>query len=168
MFPWWNDFFLDFKNTINQRRIIPRFSGDCHEINEIATASWSKGQTARLSLKVPKATSARSGWKIKIIFDKDITRIKVYGGINEECDGKMCTFTNAVTKTLNKDENLRLGIKNSDETTKINIVGIEFNDEIICGSPINLAIATSTTTPTTSTTTTTTTTMPTPVTGKIF
>ena len=112
---------------------------------------------------MPKATSE---WKVKIIFDKDITRIKVYGGINEECDGKMCTFTNAVTKSLNKDENLRLGIKNSDETTKINIVGIEFNDEIICGSPINLAIATSTATPTTSTTTTTTT--PTPATGITF
>ena len=115
---------------------------------------------------MPKATSARSGWKIKIIFDKDITGIKVYGGINEECDGKMCTFTNAVTKSLNKDENLRLGIKNSDETTEINIVGIEFNDETICGSPINLAITTSTTTPTTSTTTTTTT--PPPATGMIF
>ena len=155
--------FLDFKNTINQRRIIARFSGDCHEINEVATASWSKSQTARLSITVPKATSE---WKIKIIFDKDITRIKVYGGINEECDGKMCTFTNAVTKSLNKDENLRLGIKNTDETTEINIVGIEFNDEIICGSPINLAIATSTTTPTTSATTTKTT--PTPATGIIF
>ena len=147
-------FFLDFKNTINQRRIIPRFSGDCHEMNEIVTASWSKGQNARLSIKVPKATSE---WKVKIIFDKDITRIKVYGGINEECDGKMCTFTNAVTKSLNKDENLRLGIKNSDETTKINIVGIEFNDEIICGSSINLATATTTTTPTTTTPTPTTT-----------
>ena len=112
---------------------------------------------------MPKATSE---WKVKIIFDKDITRIKVYGGINEECDGKMCTFTNPVTKSLNKDENLRLGIKNSDETTEINIVAIEFNDEVICRSPINLAIATSTTTPTTSTTTTTT--IPTPVTGIIF
>ena len=112
---------------------------------------------------MPKATSE---WKVKIIFDKDITRIKVYGGNNEECDGKLCTFTNAVTKSLNKDENLRLGIRNSDETTEINIVRVEFNDEIICGSPINLAIATSTTTPTTLTTTTTT--MPTPVTGKIF
>ena len=103
---------------------------------------------------MPKATSE---WKVKIIFDKDITRIKVYGGINEECDGKMCTFTNAVTKSLNKDENLRLGIKNSDETTKINIVGIEFNDEIICGSSINQATATTTTTPTTTTPTPTTT-----------
>ena len=132
---------------------------DCLEINEKATASWSKGQNARLSIKVPKATSE---WKIKIIFDKDITRIKVYGGINEECDGKMCTFTNAVTKSLNKDENLRLGIKNSDETTEINIVAIEFNDEVICGSPINLAIATSTTS------TTTTTMTPTPATGIIY
>ena len=114
---------------------------------------------------MPKATSE---WKIKIIFDKDITRIKVYGGITEECDGKKCTFTNAVTKSLNKDENLRLGIKNSDETTEINIVAIEFNDKVICGSPINLAIATSTTTTTPTTSTTTTTTTPTPATGITF
>ena len=113
---------------------------------------------------MPKATSE---WKIKIFFDENVTKIKVYGGKNEECDGKMCTFTNTITKSLNKDENISLGIRNKEaKTNEINIVGIQFNDEIICGSPINLAIATSTTTPTTSTTTTTT--MPTPVTGIIF
>ena len=137
---------------------------DCLEINEKTTASWSKGQTARLSIKVPKATS---GWKIKMIFDKDITnsKIKVYGGKNLECDGKMCTFTNATAKSLNKDENFSVGMRNSEaKNTEINIVGIQFNDEIICGSPINLATtATTTTTPTTTPTTTSTTT-----TGMIF
>ena len=101
----------------------------------MATASWSKGQVARLSIKVPKAASE---WKVKIIFDKNVTRIKVYGGINEECDGKVCTFTNAITKSLTKDEVFRLGIRNTEaKTTKINIVGIQFNDEIICGLAIN-------------------------------
>ena len=126
---------------------------DCLEINEKATASWSKGQTARLSIKVPKATP---DWKIKIIFDKNITKIKVYGGKNLECDGKMCTFTNATAKSLDKDENLSLGIRNSEaKNTEINIVGIQFNDETICGSSINLATATTATTPTTTPATTT-------------
>ena len=128
---------------------------DCLEINEKTTASWSKGSTARLSIKVPKATSE---WKIKIFFDENVTKIKVYGGKNEECDGKMCTFTNTITKSLNKDENISLGIRNKEaKTTEINIVGIQFNDEIICGSSINLATATTTTTPTTTTPTPTTT-----------
>ena len=127
----------------------------------MATASWSKGSTARLSIKVPKATSE---WKIKMIFDKNVTKIKVYGGKNEECDGKMCSFTNKITKYLNKDENLVIGIKNSEaKTTEINIVGIQFNEEIICGSSINLA--TSTTTPTTTTPATTT---PATTAGMIF
>ena len=70
----------------------------------------------------------------------------------------MCTFTNTITKSLNKDENIRLGIRNKEaKTNEINIVGIQFNDEIICGSSINLATATTTTTPTTTTPTPTTT-----------
>ena len=122
---------------------------DCLEINEKATASWSKSSTARLSIKVPTATSE---WKIKIFFDENITKIKVYGGKNEECAGKMCIFTNAITKSLDKDENISLGIKFKEaKTTEINIVGIQFNDEIICGSSINLATATPTTTPATTT-----------------
>ena len=117
---------------------------DCLEINEKATEKWSKGQTARLSIKVPKATSE---WKIKIIFDKNVTKIKVYGGKNLECDGKMCTFTNATAKSLNKDENLSVGMRNSEaKDTEINIVGLQLNEETICGS-INLA----TTTPKTAT-----------------
>ena len=117
---------------------------DCLEINEKATEKWSKGQTARLSIKVPKATSE---WKIKIIFDKNVTKIKVYGGKNLECDGKMCTFTNATAKSLNKDENLSVGMRNSEaKNTEINIVGLQLNDEIICGSSINLASAAPTTT----------------------
>ena len=105
---------------------------------------------------MPKATSE---WKIKINFDENITKIKVYGGKNEECAEKMCTFTNAITKFLNKDESLRLGIKNREaKTTEINIVGIQFNDEVICGSSINVATTTSTTATTTSTTTSATTT----------
>ena len=92
---------------------------------------------------MPKATSE---WKIKINFDENITKIKVYGGKNEDCAEKMCTFTNPITKFLNKDESLRLGIKNREaKTTEINIVGIQFNDEVICGSSINVATATSTT-----------------------
>ena len=127
---------------------------DCLEINEKATEKWSKGQTARLSIKVPKATSE---WKIKIIFDKNVTKIKVYGGKNLECDGKMCTFTNATAKSLNKDENLSVGMRNSEaKNTEINIVGLQLNDEIICGSSINLASATPTTaTPITTPATTT-------------
>ena len=98
---------------------------------------------------MPKATSE---WKIKIFFDENVTKIKVYGGKNEECDGKMCTFTNTITKSLNKDENISLGIRNKEaKTNEINIVGIQFNDEFICGSSINLATATTTTTPTTTT-----------------
>ena len=104
---------------------------------------------------MPKATSE---WKIQIFFDENVTKIKVYGGKNEECDGKMCTFTNTITKSLNKDENIRLGIRNKEaKTNEINIVGIQFNDEFICGSSINLATATTTTTPTTTTPTPTTT-----------
>ena len=81
---------------------------------------------------MPKATSE---WKIKIIFDKNVTKIKVYGGKNEECAGKVCTFINAVTKPLDKDENLGIGIRNKEaKNTEINIVGIQFNDETICGS----------------------------------
>ena len=136
---------------------------DCLEINEKTTASWSKGQTARLSIKVPKATS---GWKIKMIFDKDITnsKIKVYGGKNLECDGKMCTFTNATAKSLNKDENFSVGMRNSEaKNTEINIVGIQFNDETICGS-----IILATTTPTTATPITTPTTTSATTTGMIF
>ena len=118
------------------------------EINENAIASWSKGSTARLSIKVPKATSE---WKIKMIFDENVTKIKAYGGKNEECDKKMCTFTNGIEKSWNKDEELSLGIRNTEaETTEINIVGIQFNEEIICGSSINLA--TDTTIPTNTTT----------------
>ena len=106
---------------------------------------------------MPKATSE---WKIKIIFDKNVTKIKVYGGKNEECAGKVCTFINAVTKPLDKDENLGIGIRNKEaKNTEINIVGIQFNDETICGS-INLA----TTTPTTATPIST----PATATGMIF
>ena len=137
------------------RNINTCFFSDCLEINEKANASWSKGSTARLSIKVPKATSE---WKIKIFFDKNVTKIKVYGGKNEECHGKMCTFTNTITKSLNKNENLSFGIRNNDaKFDEINIVGMQFNDEIICGSSINLATATTTTTPTTTTPTPTTT-----------
>ena len=115
--------------------LIPAFFPDCLEINEKATAFWSKGSVARIPIKVPKATSE---WKIKIIFDENITKIKVFGGKNEECDGKMCTFTNRLTKSLEKDEILSLGIRNKEaKTTEINIVGIQFNDETICGSWIN-------------------------------
>ena len=72
---------------------------------------------------MPKATSE---WKIKIFFDENVTKIKVYGGKNEECDGKMCTFTNTITKSLNKDENISLGIRNKEaKTNEINIVGIQ-------------------------------------------
>ena len=61
----------------------------------------------------------------------------------------MCTFTNRITKSLNKDEILSLGIRNKEaKTTEINIVGIQFNDEIICMSSVNLATATTTTTTT--------------------
>ena len=112
---------------------------------------------------MPKATSE---WKIKIIFDENITKINVFGGKNEECAGKMCTFTNAITKSLDKDENISLGIKNKEaKTTEINIVGIQFNDEIICGSSINLATVTTTTTTTPTTTTPTPTTTPATTTG---
>mgnify|MGYP001198163745 CR=1 FL=1 len=105
------------------------------------------------------------GTSFSLIVYQNITKIKVYGGRNEECDGKMCTFTNRLTKSWDKDEILSLGIRNKEaKTTEINIVGIQFNDEIICGSPINLATtATNTTTPTTTPTTTSTTT-----TGMIF
>ena len=82
---------------------------------------------------------------MKIIFDENVTKIKVYGGKNEECDGKVCTFTNRQTKSLEKDEIISLGIRNSEaKNTEINIVGIQFNDETICGS-IDIATATPTT-----------------------
>ena len=101
-----------------------------------------------------------------MIFDKDITnsKIKVYGGKNLECDGKMCTFTNATAKSLNKDENFSVGMRNSEaKNTEINIVGIQFNDETICGS-IDIA----TPTPTTATPITTPTTTSATTTGMIF
>ena len=99
----------------------------------VITSQWATGQIGNIVVTVPKATST---WKVKITFDKNVRAIKVFKGKNEECDGKVCTFTQKTEESLVEGQTLelahRVGFTFSDsEVAKV--VGIDFNGEKICG-----------------------------------
>ena len=106
----------------------PNYISDCNCAHSVSSA-WSTGQKGVVSFTVPTTTSECS---VKITFDRDFD-IKVSGGKNEKCEGKVCTFTHRVRKSLTKGKKLdlqyRLGFNwNMDAM----VIEIEFNSEKIC------------------------------------
>ena len=70
---------------------------------------------------------------VKVVFDKKVKGIKVSGGKNEKCEGKICTFTHRIRQPLKKGQKLemvhRIGF---DSPGAAQVTEIEFNGEEIC------------------------------------
>ena len=105
------------------------YISDCSGAHSVSSA-WGTGQKGVVSFTVPTTTSECS---VKITFDRDIKDIKVRGGKNEKCEGKVCTFTHRVRKSLTKGQKLdlqyRLGFNSNMDAM---VTEIEFNNEKIC------------------------------------
>ena len=72
---------------------------------------------------------------MKLTFDKEVRGMKVKGGKNEKCNGKICTFTQQIREPLRKGQKLELAHRlgfNSPGAAQV--TEIEFNGEMICGS----------------------------------
>ena len=105
------------------------FISDCSGAYSL-TSEWGTGQSGLFSFKVPSATSERN---VKVVFDKRVKGIKVSGGKNEKCEGKICTFTHRIRQPLKKGQKLemvhRIGF---DLPGAAQVTEIEFNGEEIC------------------------------------
>ena len=111
-------------------------------------AEWGTGQKGNFHFLVPIDTSECN---VKITFDKNVNGIKVRNGKNEQCDGKVCTFSHRIKKPLSKGQTLELAHRIGFESGgQRQVIGFEFNGEKICG----IGIATTTQIPTSTTTAT--------------
>ena len=71
--------------------LLHQVQGDCSNENKF-TSSWGTGANGAFSFKVPESTS--TGWTIQVTFDKPVTKLNVWNGQNEQCNGNVCTFIN--------------------------------------------------------------------------
>ena len=109
--------------------IIPYFIADCNGAYSLKS-EWGTGQNGVISFLVPTATSECN---VKITFNKDVKGIKVRNGQNENCDGRVCTFTHRVKKGLKKGQKLELVHRIALESPgAADVTDLEFNGEKIC------------------------------------
>ena len=106
------------------------FFSDCSEAY-VVTSEWGTGQKANIIISVPTATTT---WKVTVTYDKDVKGIKVWKGKNEECNGKVCTFTNKREESLEEGQTLELVHRLGFQSEVAKVVGVDFNGEKICGA----------------------------------
>ena len=61
------------------------------ECGVIEAHSWNTGATGKVRIPVPKDTEK---WRMTLIFNGEVESLDVHQGIDEICDGEICTFTN--------------------------------------------------------------------------
>lgn len=57
----------------------------------VESHAWNTGATGKLRIPVPEDTEL---WEVTITFDKPVDSLEAYQGVDEVCDGTVCTFTN--------------------------------------------------------------------------
>lgn len=74
---------------------------------------WPGGRNGNARFQVP---ANLNGWKLVLTFDRPVTRLNPYNGMNAKCDGNQCSFTNqGYNKKQKKGASMDLGF------------GIDFN-----------------------------------------
>ena len=85
---------------------------------------------------LPETT--KSGWKVEITFDTNVTTLTGNPGVidQEDCNENLCSFKNVnANKNLEKDEKLPLGYKIKYSGSKApKVTRFKFNGKNICSS----------------------------------
>merc|ERR1711994_930888 len=61
------------------------------ECGVIESHSWSTGATGKVRIPVPEDTE---DWEVTLTFSGTITGLDAHQGVDEACEGEVCTFTN--------------------------------------------------------------------------
>merc|ERR1712038_564254 len=61
------------------------------ECGVIESHSWNTGATGKVRIPVPEDTE---DWEVTLTFSGPITGLDAHQGVDEACEGEVCTFTN--------------------------------------------------------------------------
>ena len=108
------------------------YISDCENLN-IINLSWDNGQTGALDLSgfPRKLQEIPSEWFMTLTLDKNITNLNVWSSTDENCIGKVCTFT-----STHNGRNFGYQMSFTSLPTP-QIIGIDVNGQNICGLTTN-------------------------------
>jgi len=105
---------------------------DEEECGVIESHSWNTGATGKVKIPVPEDTDE---WEVTLTFSGAIDSLDAHQGLDEACEGEVCTFTNeSWNGVLAAGNVLELTYQATFEETEEHpeLVSIAFNGEEVC------------------------------------
>merc|ERR1712029_251744 len=102
------------------------------ECGVIESHSWNTGATGKVRIPVPEDTEE---WEVTLIFSGPIDSLDAHQGLDEACEGEVCTFTNEIWNgVLPAGNMLELTYQATFEETEEHpeLVSIAFNGQEAC------------------------------------
>merc|ERR1719278_121364 len=102
------------------------------ECGVIESHSWNTGATGKVRIPVPEDTEE---WEVTLTFSGPIDSLDAHQGVDEACDGAVCTFTNeSWNGALTAGNMLELTYQATFEETEEHpdLVSVAFNGEEAC------------------------------------
>ena len=98
----------------------------------IESHSWNKGTTGKFRIPVSQNVE---NWRVILEFSRPVNNLDAYQGVDEVCDGEICTFTNEIWNGVLKTGNILeiTYLATYDDTTEHpELKSIDFNGHKAC------------------------------------